>query len=51
MKFSYPNRLPRRLLLSIPAVAAAAATIGLRPAQAKAQTTAPECAADLLGGS
>lgn len=48
---TYPNRLPRRLMLSLPAVVAAAAVaVGIRPAKAKAASAAPECAADLLGG-
>lgn len=48
---TYPNRMPRRLLLSLPAiVAAAAVTIGLRPAKAKADAAPPECLADLNGG-
>ncbi|HZM75888.1 MAG TPA: hypothetical protein VFC19_09190 [Candidatus Limnocylindrales bacterium] len=47
---TYPIRLPRRLLLSLPAVVAAAVTVGVRPAKAKAEAAPPECAADLLGG-
>lgn len=48
---TYPTRLPRRLLLSVPAiVAAAAVTVGLRPAKAKAEAAPPECLADLIGG-
>jgi len=48
---TYPNRLPRRLLISLPAVVAAAAvTVGLRPAKAKAAAAEPECVADLIGG-
>jgi hypothetical protein len=48
---TYPIRLTRRLLLGVPAVVAAAAvTVGIRPAKAKAAAAAPECAADLLGG-
>lgn len=48
---TYPIRLPRRLLLSLPAVVAAAAvTVGIRPPRAKAEAAPPECLADLLGG-
>ena len=52
---TYPIRLSRRLLLSVPAaIAAAAVTVGIRPAkanaQAEAQATQPECLADLMGG-
>jgi hypothetical protein len=47
---TYPNRLPRRILLSLPVVlAAAAVTVGIRPAKAKAAAP-PECLADLMGG-
>jgi len=48
---TYPFRLPRRLLISLPAVVAAAAvTVGIRPARAKANAAPPECLADLNGG-
>jgi hypothetical protein len=48
---TYPIRLSRRLLLSVPAaIAAAAVTVGIRPAKAKAQAAPPECLADLMGG-
>jgi hypothetical protein len=48
---TYPNRLLRRTLLTVPAVVAAAAvTVGIRPAKAKAAAAPPECLADLLGG-
>jgi hypothetical protein len=45
-----PHRLRRRVLLGLPALAAAAVTIAARPAAAAAapSAAAPECVADLI---
>jgi len=52
MSTSRPSRLPRRVVLSVPVVAAAAVTLAAQPAQAApSKANAPECLADLLGGS
>ena len=49
MKLPSPTRLPRRVLLSVPAIAAAAvAVVGLRPTRVKADAQPAECLADLI---
>lgn len=53
MKLPRLARLPRRVVLSVPAAVAAAAVVATaKPAAAgtAAATAEPECLADLLGG-
>ncbi len=44
-------RFRRRLVLAMPALVAAAASIVLRPTPAAAKAKEPECLADVMGAS